>query len=53
MTHPEQQRRAYLEAMGIDVWVPRDAAEDVAEFLQAYRENGNVRIDEQTQLASA
>ena len=25
MIHPEQQRRAYLQAMGIDVWVPRDA----------------------------
>ena len=28
MTHPEQQRRAYLQAMGIDVWLPRDAADD-------------------------
>ena len=27
MIHPEQQRRAYLQAMGIDVWVPRDAEE--------------------------
>ncbi len=27
MTHPEQQRRAYLQAMGIDVWVSRDAPE--------------------------
>ena len=27
MTHPEQQRRAYLQAMGIDVWLPRDAEE--------------------------
>jgi DNA polymerase len=27
MMHPEQQRRAYLQAMGIDVWVPRDAPE--------------------------
>ena len=25
MIHPEHQRRAYLQAMGIDVWVPRDA----------------------------
>lgn len=24
MNQPEQQRRAYLEALGIDVWVPRD-----------------------------
>jgi len=27
MNHPEHQRRAYLQAMGIDVWVPRDAVE--------------------------
>jgi len=27
MIHPEQQRRAYLQAMGIDVWLPRDADE--------------------------
>jgi uracil-DNA glycosylase family 4 len=27
MTHPEYQRRAYLQAMGIDVWMPRSAAE--------------------------
>ena len=25
MIGPEQQRRAYLQAMGIDVWLPRDA----------------------------
>lgn len=24
MNHPEHQRRAYLQAMGVDVWVPRD-----------------------------
>ncbi|MDH3304615.1 MAG: uracil-DNA glycosylase [Gammaproteobacteria bacterium] len=29
MIHPEQQRRAYLQAMGIDVWLPRDAPEPV------------------------
>ena len=27
MTQPEHQRRAYLEAMGIDVWLPRDSEE--------------------------
>ena len=27
MIHPEYQRRAYLQAMGIDVWLPRDADE--------------------------
>lgn len=25
MIHPEHQRRAYLQAMGIDVWLPRDS----------------------------
>lgn len=35
MNQPEPQRRAYLQAMGIDVWVPRDAeepADDPAEL---------------------
>ena len=27
MIQPEHQRRAYLEALGIDVWLPRDQAE--------------------------
>ena len=27
MTQPETQRRAYLRAMGIDVWLPRDSAD--------------------------
>jgi DNA polymerase len=31
MINSEQQRRAYLEALGIDVWVPRGAAPDTAE----------------------
>lgn len=30
MIHPERQRRAYLQAMGIDVWLPRDAEDPVA-----------------------
>ena len=30
MIHPEQQRRAYLEALGIDVWVPRGQADPAA-----------------------
>ncbi len=30
MNVPEQQRRAYLQAMGIDVWVPRDGTENDA-----------------------
>ena len=35
MIHPEQQRRAYLQAMGIDVWLPRDADEPAAEAFDA------------------
>ena len=30
MIGPEQQRRAYLQAMGIDVWLPRDADDDAS-----------------------
>ncbi len=30
MMQPEHQRRAYLRAMGIDVWLPRDAVEPEA-----------------------
>ena len=35
MIHPEQQRRAYLRAMGIDVWLPRDAEEPGVEPVPA------------------
>jgi len=31
MIHSEQQRRAYLEALGIDVWLPRDQADPEVE----------------------
>ena len=31
MNFPEQKRRAYLQAMGIDVWLPRDADDDLGE----------------------
>jgi len=30
MINPEHQRRAYLQAMGIDVWLPRDAGDPEA-----------------------
>ncbi len=33
MVSQEQQRRAYLEALGIDVWLPRDGGEVVDEDL--------------------
>jgi len=35
MVHSEQQRRAYLEALGIDVWLPRDQADPEAEPVNA------------------
>jgi uracil-DNA glycosylase family 4 len=35
MIQPEQQRRAYLEALGIDVWVPRDQADQEPEVVSA------------------
>ena len=35
MIQPEPQRRAYLEALGIDVWVPRDQAEPEPEAAGA------------------
>lgn len=31
MIQPEQQRRAYLEALGIDVWLPRDQQDPAPE----------------------
>jgi DNA polymerase len=34
MIQPEQQRRAYLEALGIDVWVPRDQADPCSEVVE-------------------
>ena len=33
MIRTEQQRRAYLDALGIDVWVPRDAPESPSETV--------------------
>jgi DNA polymerase len=35
MNQPEQQRRAYLEALGIDVWVPRDHVDSEVEVADA------------------
>jgi DNA polymerase len=39
MIQPEQQRRAYLEALGIDIWVPRDQAEPEADVISATLES--------------
>ena len=40
MIHPEHQRRAYLQAMGIDVWVPRGQADP--EPVTAEIPNGDI-----------
>jgi len=34
MTQPEHQRRAYLEALGIDVWLPRDEVDPQADDVE-------------------
>jgi DNA polymerase len=34
MIQPEQQRRAYLEALGIDVWVPRDHIDPEVDMVE-------------------
>jgi DNA polymerase len=38
MNQPEQQRRAYLEALGIDVWVPRDHVDPEVEVADGVAE---------------
>ncbi len=47
MIHPEQQRRAYLQAMGIDVWLPRDAGEpaEIAAGNEAVAPSGGAGLD--------
>jgi DNA polymerase len=35
MNYPEQQRRAYLQALGIDIWLPRDAPDAINEQRDA------------------
>jgi len=35
MIQPERQRRAYLEALGIDVWLPRDQVDPEPETIDA------------------
>jgi DNA polymerase len=42
MNQPEPQRRAYLEALGIDVWVPRDQAEPDADTGDSTVESGSL-----------
>lgn len=42
MSHPEQQRRAYLQAMGIDVWVGKDSRSELA--LDPHREQARSNV---------
>jgi uracil-DNA glycosylase family 4 len=42
MIQPEQQRRAYLEALGIDAWVPRDQPEPDVEVIGAEVESAKM-----------
>lgn len=42
MIQPEQQRRAYLEAMGIDVWVPRGQVDPEVELIAASAESDSL-----------
>jgi len=46
MMQPENQRRAYLRAMGIDVWLPRDSveAEAEAEALPVEESSGELPV---------
>ncbi|MEM7431394.1 MAG: uracil-DNA glycosylase [Pseudomonadota bacterium] len=44
MQHPEHQRRAYLQALGIDVWLPRDHA-DVTEVVEATTASADVPVE--------
>ena len=52
MIHPEHQRRAYLQAMGIDVWLPRDAAEPGAGSVPAVAPTGGMGWDELRQCVA-
>ena len=45
MIHPEHQRRAYLQAMGIDVWLPRHAPEPNAPEHAAGDSDATSRMD--------
>mgnify|MGYP000724167909 CR=1 FL=1 len=40
MIHPEQQRRAYLQAMGIDVWLPRGYEDSGTDYRVLYFHDG-------------
>ncbi len=44
MVQPEHQRRAYLEALGIDVWLPRDQAEPHGEDMLDTDTQSDIRV---------
>ena len=53
MIRPEQQRRAYLQAMGIDVWLPRDAVDSADEEAAGKGSATVVAADSVTEPGSA
>jgi len=55
MNLPEPQRRAYLEALGIDVWLPRDELDDATDDIaaEAAAVDGGLAWDELQQAVAA
>lgn len=53
MIQSEQQRRAYLEALGIDVWLPRDQADPDEESVGSAPDTGGLDWDELRSSVSA
>jgi DNA polymerase len=45
MAQPEHQRRAYLQAIGIDVWLPRDAEDEALVHTDAPADEQNIDWD--------
>ena len=45
MNYPEQQRRAYLQALGIDIWLPRDVPDEIIEEREAPSDDGELDWD--------
>ncbi len=52
MNYPEQQRRAYLQALGIDVWLPRDAPGEIVDRREAPAADGEPDWDALETLVS-
>jgi len=53
MIQPEHQRRAYLEALGIDVWLPRDQAGPHAEDMPETDTQSDTRAWDDLRVAVA